>query len=114
MKKTNNNGGVRSALVGIGVASIAATAYFFLGPNSKKHQKNTKAWAIKMKADVIEKLERVKEVSESGYADIIDEVSQKYIKAKKSTEEEITDLAKDLKKHWRVISGKKPLKTKKV
>ena len=47
-----------TAVIGAGVAGLAATAYFFLGPKGKQHQRHAKAWAIKMKGDVIEQLER--------------------------------------------------------
>ncbi|MES3004566.1 MAG: hypothetical protein V4690_00465 [Patescibacteria group bacterium] len=106
-KATKNDDGVKTALVGLGIAGIAATAYFFLGPKGKKHQKYAKAWAIKMKADVIEKLEMAKDMNEVKYTQVIDEIASKYEKAKKATNEEIADLATDLKKHWKVLSGKK-------
>ncbi|MFA6294907.1 MAG: hypothetical protein WC666_00595 [Candidatus Paceibacterota bacterium] len=89
--------------IGAGLASIAA-AYFFLGPKGKKHQKQTKAWAIKMKADVVEKLEEARDMSESAYHQIIDSVAKEYEQKAKVGREEIQSLAKDLKKHWKLIS----------
>ncbi len=89
--------------IGAGIASIA-TAYFFLGPKGKNHQKQAKLWAIKMKADVVEKLEKVRDISEPAYHKIIDSVANKYEQKKKVGREEIQSLANDLKKHWKVIS----------
>ena len=58
MQKTvNKSNVVKLAVVGASLAGIAATAYFFFGPKGKKHRQHAKAWAIKMKGEVIEKLE---------------------------------------------------------
>ena len=102
-KKTNDQNVAGIAAIGATLAGIAAGAYFFFGPNGKKNQKNAKAWAIKMKADVIEKLEAAKEVTEPIYGNIIDVVAKKYAKGTKATQEEIDELASDLKKHWKAI-----------
>jgi hypothetical protein len=113
-KKTNRSNIVGMAALGASLAGLAAGAYFFFGPNGKKHQKNAKAWAIKMKGDVIEKLEAAKEVTEPIYHSIIDTVAKKYAKGTKVTQAEVEELANDLKKHWKSISaqvaGKKPAK----
>ena len=37
------------------------------------------------------------------YHEIIDSVAAEYEKGKKASREEITDLARDLKKHWKTI-----------
>lgn len=107
-KKTENSSSsdvVKMAVVGASIASLAATAYFFFGPNGKKHQKHAKAWAIKMKGDVVEKLEMAGDVSESVYKEIIDSVAAEYEKGAKASHEEISELAEDLKKHWKTISS---------
>ena len=107
MKKTiaKKSKAVSKSLVGASLAGLAATAYFFLGPDGKKHQKYAKAWAIKMKGDVVEKLEQAREVSEPVYKDIIDTVAKKHKTVVKSGQAEIMELAQDLKKHWQTISG---------
>ncbi|MEK7612427.1 MAG: hypothetical protein AAB407_03740 [Patescibacteria group bacterium] len=105
-KKTTANGGGNVALMGATLAGIAATAYFFLGPKGKKHQKQAKAWAIKMKGEVVEKLERAREVSEPIYHQIIDTVAAKYGEEKDANRNEIRELTEDLKKHWKTLSGK--------
>lgn len=104
-KKKNNSNTVKLAALGASLAGLAATAYFFLGPKGKKHQKHAKAWAIKMKGDVIEKLEMARDVTEPVYHEIIDSVSSDYTKGMKAGKAEIEELAKDLKKHWKTISG---------
>mgnify|MGYP001566389272 CR=1 FL=1 len=108
MKNKTVSGGsnaVELAVIGASIAGLAAAAYFFLGPKGKLHQKHAKAWAIKMKGDVVEKLEMAREVSEPIYHKIIDSVAEEYEKGKKASQEEIRSLAADLKKHWKTISG---------
>ncbi|MFA6272938.1 MAG: hypothetical protein WC673_00365 [Candidatus Paceibacterota bacterium] len=100
-KKSSNI--TKYVAIGAGIAGIAA-AYFFLGPKGKMHQRKTKAWAIKMKADVVEKLEEARDMSESAYHQIIDSVAKEYEEKAKVGREEIQSLAKDLKKHWKTIS----------
>lgn len=103
-KKTNSNT-MQLAVLGASIAGIAATSYFFFGPKGKTHQRHAKAWAIKMKADVIEKLENARKISQPVYHEIIDSVATEYTKGKKASQEEVNALAKDLKKHWKTISS---------
>ncbi len=71
-KKKSGSKVLKVAAIGAGLAGLAATAYFFLGPKGKKHQKDTKAWAIKMKRDVVEKLKKTRKITEPIYRGIID------------------------------------------
>lgn len=103
-KKKSDGKALELSVLGAGLAGLAATAYFFLGPKGKKHQKDAKAWAIKMKGDVVEKLEQAKEISEPVYEEIINSVAGDYEKGMRAGKEEIAELAADLKKHWSTIS----------
>ncbi len=109
VKKSGSNASsvVEGAILGAGIAGLAATAYFFFGPKGKKNQKHAKAWAIKMKGDVVEKLETAREISEPVYQQIIDSVASQYEKGMKASHEEINELALDLKKHWKTLTGSK-------
>ncbi|MDD5569080.1 MAG: hypothetical protein PHG23_01540 [Candidatus Pacebacteria bacterium] len=104
--KTIKSGSNVAALtfLGASLASLAAAAYFFFGPKGKKNRKHAKAWVIKMKGDVIEKLEAARNVSEPIYHAIIDSVAVEYEKNKKAGSKEIKELAQDMKKHWKAIS----------
>ncbi|MEX1051963.1 MAG: hypothetical protein WEC83_01080 [Patescibacteria group bacterium] len=106
MSKSTSNGPSKAGLViaGVAIASLAATAYFFFGPGGKKHQKHAKAWAVKMKAEVIERLEAAREVTEPVYNEIIDSVATEYAGAKKANKEQIDELVADLKKHWSIFA----------
>ena len=104
-KKTNQVSGGQVAFMGAAVAALAAGAYFFFGPKGKAHQKHAKAWAIKMKGEVVERLENAKDVTESTYNDIVDSVANRYGKSSKVAVAEVQALAKDLKKHWKAIAA---------
>lgn len=101
IKKSN---AIKLAVAGATLAGLAATAYFFFGPKGKKHREHAKAWAIKMKGDVVEKLEKAREITEPVYLAIIDTVAKEYKKGKKASQPEIDALAADLKKHWKSMS----------
>ncbi len=100
----NKSAAVKLAVLGASLAGVAATAYFVFGPRGKKTRAHAKAWAIKMKGEVVEKLEAAKEITEPIYLEIIDAVTKEYKKSKKATQPEIEALAVDLKKHWRTMS----------
>ena len=105
-KKTKGSSGAMKLFkIAVGLAGLAATAYFLMESKGKKEQTQVKSWAIKMKGDIIEKLESARNISEPVYHEIIDAVAAKYEKELKSSPKEIRELAQDLKKHWKTISG---------
>ena len=104
-KKANKTQIAKYAVIGASLAGLAATAYFFFGPKGKKRREHAKAWAIKMKGEVVEKLEKAREITEPVYREIIDTVAKEYKKGKKAGQPEIEALATDLKKHWKSMSA---------
>jgi len=100
----NGSRAVELGVIGASLAGLAA-AYFFLGPKAKKNRKHARAWAIKMKGDVVEKLENVRTVSEPAYNKIVDSVATEYKKRKKAGNKEIDSLARDIRKHWKTMSA---------
>lgn len=112
MKKESSNIGAKLGLAGIAVAGIAG-AYFLYGKNGTKNRKAIKAWTLRAKADVIEQLEKAKEVSQDGFHSVVDEISAKYgAKVKNISAEDIAVFAKDLKKHWKDIKSELTPKAK--
>ena len=102
--KPKSNTGVKVVAVAAGVAALAAAGYFFFGPDGAKNQKKMKGWMIKMKGDVVEKMEKTKDMSESAYHQIVDAIATKYASVKTNNAEDVMKLAKELKKHWKSIS----------
>jgi hypothetical protein len=101
--------------VGAAVAAAAASAYLLWGPDGKKNRKSIKGWAVKMKGEIIEKFEDVKELTEPVYQNIVDEVQAKYAKLKGVDPKELQELVADIRKHWKKVSvGAKKTKRKVV
>ncbi len=103
---TQKKGADVGVAVGIaaGVAAVAAAGYFLFGPQGKHNRKVIKGWTVKMKGEVLEKIEKLKEITPEAYDAIIDEVAAKYGKLKHISDEEITMITTDLKKYWKVIA----------
>jgi len=96
------------------LAALAAGSYFIFGPKGKQNRKAIKGWTLKMKGEVVEKIEKLKEVTPDLYNKVIDEVSAKYAKVKDISAEELAMLVTDMKKHWKSISNDLAPKKKSV
>lgn len=98
-KKKQDSG---SGFGGLALAAAAAAGIYFLygSKDAQKNRKAVKGWALKLKGEVLEKIEAVKgELTEENYHKIVDSVAAKY----KDRKEEVEDLKKDLKSHWKSI-----------
>lgn len=96
---------------GIGaLAAGAAGAYFLYGTKEgAKRRKKIKSWAVRMKGDVMKKLENLKEVNEEIYNKVIEEVGEQYKKVKSIDPQEVADLVDEMKRYWKHV--KKDLQT---
>ena len=104
-KKDSSKGGwMLGAGIGAFVAG-AAGAYFLYGTKEgAKRRKQVKGWAVRMKGDVMKRLERLKEVNEETYNKVIDEVASQYKKVKSIDPEDVNALVNDMKRYWKNIS----------
>lgn len=93
-------------VVGVSVATIAAgvAGVYFL--RSAKNRKKLKGWMLKMKGDALEKVENLKEVTEPVYHKVIDEVAKRYQTLKRVDQQELMQIIKELKDHWKYIDQK--------
>jgi len=93
--------------LGAGIATIAAAAagaYFLYGTKEgAKRRKQISGWMLKMKGEVLEKMEVMEDISEVAYHDIVDAVAKSYKNIKNVEPKEVTALAEELKKHWKNI-----------
>lgn len=92
------------AAIGAGALALAAASYYFFGPEGKKNQKKVKGWMIKMKGEIIDKIEDAKELSETAYHKIVDVVGAKYLKGGKATVADVQAYVDALKKQWKGIT----------
>lgn len=103
MKKTTT--GVQVA-VGAGLAAIAAFAaagYFLYGKDGAKNRKKVRGWMLKAKGEVLEGVEKMKDVSEADYKMIVDKVGAKYKSVKNIDPAEVEAMVRELHGHWKNI-----------
>ncbi len=103
-KKTNSgnkSGGIGSSVAIVGaLAGAALGAYYLYGEKNKNNRKVVKGWMLKAKGEVLEQIEKVKELDKSAYEKIVTAVSDKYSKMKSVDLSQAAALASELKSHW--------------
>jgi len=110
IKKTKVSAGKVMA-IGAGVATLAAGAYYFLGPNGKKNQQKAKVWMTKMEKEAKNKLGKIKDITKPIYDKTVDSLVENYSKQYKEHAPEIKSFAKHLKSSWKNVEKKvKPIK----
>lgn len=99
MKQKDNT----KKVIGITAAVLAATYFLYGSKDAPKNRKKLKGWMLRMKGEVLEKIEGMKDISEEKYHQAVDTVTTKYKKLKTVEEKEADRLSADLKKHWKAI-----------
>lgn len=95
-----------SKKVGIGVgltaAAVAAAGAYFLGvsPDAKKNRVKVKSWMLKAKAEVLETLEDVEEMTQDEYEKLVETVSSSYSRLKNASKADIATFKREMKDHW--------------
>lgn len=102
-KTTSTNSSGKKIALGAALVTVAAAGYFLFGPKGAQNRKKVKGWTLKAKGEILEKLEKLEEVSEEQYHAIVDAVIAKYAKAKDKTTEEVAAVEKEAKKYWNSI-----------
>lgn len=96
----HGHGGLMAAAGIVAVAAGAIGAYLYGTKDGAKKRKQIKSWMIKAKAEILEEIENVKEVTEEKYHDIVDSVMAKYKVLSHVDASDFKDLVDDLKAHW--------------
>lgn len=95
---------------GVGIAALAALgAYFLTGKRGEKNRKIIAGWTLKMKGEVLEKAEKLKELNQEAYEKIVDEVTERYERVGRASAAELRNIKSELKDAWKNI-GKAALK----
>ncbi|MFA5751166.1 MAG: hypothetical protein WCX79_03970 [Candidatus Paceibacterota bacterium] len=118
MKKQNKKISKKSPLgkitaIGAGMALAGAGAYYFLGPDGKKHQKEAVKWSLKMQKEAEKKIKEIKNVSEPVYNEVVDTLKKIYQEKYINNKSEIDEWANKLKKEWKKAEKKVKPKAKK-
>lgn len=111
MKNTNNvkkenhnhNIAIAAGITGLFASALLGAHFLFNTEKGKKSLKHLKSWSFKMKGELLEKLEKAKEIDETTYTKIVDDLSAKYQKIKGMTVEEVSEITKELKSNWKKI-----------
>ncbi len=100
----NHSAAGKVALIG-GLAAAAAVGGYFLYNNkdAQKKIKKVRGWALKAKGEVLERIEKLKEVNEEAYKNVIDAVLSRYQKVSSIDASELIQVSKELKSHWKAI-----------
>jgi hypothetical protein len=102
--------------VGLTAAAVAAAGTFFLygSKNAAKNRKKVKSWALKAKAEVLEKLEDAQEMTEAEYKELVQAVAGAYSGVKSATKGDIKEFQKEMMEHWQAIEKFAKPKVKKA
>lgn len=86
---------------GIGLAALAAAgAYFLYGEKNAKNREKVRGWALKMKGEVLEKMESMKKIDRETYLRMVDKISERYSKLESISGVELQHLTVELKNAW--------------
>lgn len=100
MKKTGKIIGA-----GIGLAAVAAAgAYFLYGDKGARNREKIAGWSLKMKGEVLEKIEALKSIDRDAYHRLVDKVAARYAKLETVSAAELRRLTVELKNAWAHIS----------
>lgn len=91
--------------IGLTTAAVAAAGAFFLygSKNAAKNRKQVKSWALKAKAEILEKLEDAQEMSQKEYDELVKSVTGAYAGVKNASKKDLVEFSKEMKDHWKSI-----------
>lgn len=101
--------------VGLTAAAVAAAgAYFLYGSkDADKNRKAVKSWALKAKADVLEKLEDAKKMTREEYEEVVAGAMSAYSGVKSASKKEVKDFKSEMMDYWELIEkNAKPIAKK--
>jgi gas vesicle protein len=101
-------------MIGAGLAAAATAGYLLFGPKGKENRKKIKAWTVKAKGEILEKMEKMEHIGHDKYEEIVDKVAAKYAKMKDIDQADIEKFVKEAKKHWKSVEKDLKPKVKKA
>lgn len=104
MTKNRKGAGATVGLAAAALAAAAAGIYYFYGSEkAQKHRKAMKGWAVKAKGEVMQRLEKVRNLDRESYNNAVDKVLKRYRGMKDVGAAEVMALGRELKGHWNNI-----------
>ena len=85
------------------LAAGALAGYLFYGSSGAKNRKKLRGWMLRAKADVLDRVERTRGITQDTYEELVNTVMGKYKKMKRVNDDEAEALARELKRYWRTV-----------
>ncbi len=86
---------------GIGLAALAAAgAYFLYGKRGAKNRERIAGWTLQLKGEVLEKMEKLKDINQQAYNKLVDETAVRYGRVKRVSASELGHITDELKSAW--------------
>lgn len=86
---------------GIGLAALAAAGtYFLYGKRGAKNRETIAGWALQLKGQILEKLEKLDDVNQAAYNELITETVERFGRVKKVSSADLKLVTADLKSAW--------------
>ncbi|MDD5301794.1 MAG: hypothetical protein PHS14_01690 [Elusimicrobia bacterium] len=86
---------------GIGLAALAAAGtYFLYGKRGAKNRETIAGWALQLKGQVLEKMEKLDSVNQEAYNELITETVERFGRVKNVSAAELKLITADLKSAW--------------
>lgn len=101
--KNTSHAGAATLIGGLAAAAAVGGYFLYNSKDAQKKVKKVKGWALKAKGEVLEKIEKLKEVNEDAYNKVIDAVLSRYEKVSNIDASELVQISKELKSHWKSI-----------
>lgn len=106
-KKASGLNNTQKIEIGVGLtaaAVAAAGAYFLYGSkDAEKNREAVKSWALKAKADVLEKLEDAKKMTREEYEDVVKAAAAAYSGARSVTKKDVAAFTAEMMEHWEAL-----------
>jgi hypothetical protein len=99
----NKNKIAIGASIAAATAGIAGAYYFYGSDKGPKRRKKLKSWMVSMEAEVVNKLNEVKEINREAYDAVVLAVAKKYKQLKDVDPQEVIDFASRMRSHWKDI-----------
>ncbi len=94
----------KTAVAGGGIAALAAAgAYSLYGKKGAGNRERIEVWALQLKGEVLEKIEKLKTLDQKVYYKLVDETAESYGWAKRISAYELKNVTIDLKNAWAQI-----------
>ncbi len=101
-----NTGAAMGLGAGLAAAAVGAAlgSYLLTGKRATKTKKVLKSWMLKAKGELLEQLEKAGDVGEDMYYKAVDQDAAKYSKMSGVAQDEVDDMAAELKKQWKLVA----------